>query len=761
MKRIMFIVLLLASCAAKAETRRALIIGIHKYVYKEAPTISSRQFINLDGPVNDAKAMRDLLISDKFGFKNENITLITEDDAATRERILFELNKLVKLSESGDVVVIYYSGHGSQIKTKSKTEADSLDETIVPCDAWKGTEKDIRDIRDKELLKIYNELLDKGVHLIVIFDSCHSGGTARGLRPRKMVSRGLEPPRGIVDDPEVNPPPVKNPDVLFLMACKSYQSATESDWGNNEVSGAYTSALIQALSSAPVNEPIAEIFESVSSIVIDRMDMDKQEPEMMGTPERLKKTFLGATAQNTTGKTRVTVTKVFPHTLEFDGGVLLGINVNCLLVSENKNKKGFYDTVRITETKGLNYSAGVMKSGITKEINTGDYFTICAWIPKKEPFLSIYISDSKYSSKELTALAAKVKGLTMAKNIKWNTNPVEKLPAYYLYYFEGNWYLRDNLKINSETNLGPLLDTKTLNSKLNPAGHDDLFMALPATPDISAELHKKIAQEVYGIEIITNPEKGKIYQLEGRFKNDSLSYCLLNPDKTGLMDSSTLPLNTSWEKFGYGRMSDSIAICHTVDYARNIASSNEYLTMVGPPDKDGFPYKLKFRLPDGRFVNKGNLILGQKASIELVADKEAIDGWTKDARYIYIFDIQAEDGKRSLIYPGPGDEKNATEALCKNPDGTFKTEVNIVGGDVEGKPGKDTYVLITTDQSLGAYPEELFNSNAVKSEEKGLTGNPLLDLLKMANNTSNTKDYSAIPQKWSIDRFTINLVNIP
>jgi len=757
---LMAMVLFLGSHASKAETRRALIIGIHKYEYKEAPVDNPRQFKNLDGPVNDARSMRDLLVSDKFGFKNENITLITEDDAATRERILNELNKLVKVSEAGDVVVIYYSGHGSRIKTKSKTEADSLDETIVPCDAWKGTDKDIRDIRDKELLKIYNELLAKGVHLIVIFDSCHSGGTARGLRPKKMVSRELEIAPGVVDDPDVNPAPVDNPNILFLMACRSTQSATESDWGNDIVSGAYTSALVQALSYAPVNEPICDIFESVRSIVIDRMNVGNQEPEILGKIERMKMTFLGAEAKNTTGKTRVTVSKVFPHTVDFEGGVLLGINVNCILVSEKKNGRGNSDTIRITDTKGINFSSGVIKSGSSKDIKTGDYFTIYAWAPDKKPFLSIYIPESKYAAKDLITMAAKVKEIAASKNIRWNTNPVETSPAYYLYYFERNWYLSDNVKINSEIKLGPDLDTKILTAKLIRSGHNNIFMALPAVQDLSDALHKKINPGINGIEIVANPDKGNLFQLEGRYKNDSLAYCLLNPDKTSAKDSSTLPLNTFWEHYGYGKESDSVAIYHTVDYAQRIASSNEYLNMESPPDADGFPYKLKFKLPDGRYIDKGNLVIGQQTSIVLVADNDAIDNWKKVKRFVYIFDIQSSDGKRELIYPQSGDEKNSTNDICQKQDGKYKTEVNIVSGKMSGKPGKDTYVIITTDQSLGGYPEQLFNSDALKGEDKGLPGSALEELFKMTNNTSNTRDYAPSAAKWSIDRFTVNLLNV-
>ena len=76
-----------------AETQRALLIGIN--TYQPAGTTAEHpagcvygrcelgSFQNLDGAVNDAEAMSDLLTSPKFGFPAGQVVLLTNPAAAT------------------------------------------------------------------------------------------------------------------------------------------------------------------------------------------------------------------------------------------------------------------------------------------------------------------------------------------------------------------------------------------------------------------------------------------------------------------------------------------------------------------------------------------------------------------------------------------------------------------------------------------------------------------------------------------------------
>ncbi|HRN54263.1 MAG TPA: caspase family protein, partial [Gemmatimonadaceae bacterium] len=66
--------------ALEAQTRRAIVVGINRY---DAVTDASgsqfttaRRITNLNGAVNDATSMRDVLVS-RFGFPAGNTTLLT------------------------------------------------------------------------------------------------------------------------------------------------------------------------------------------------------------------------------------------------------------------------------------------------------------------------------------------------------------------------------------------------------------------------------------------------------------------------------------------------------------------------------------------------------------------------------------------------------------------------------------------------------------------------------------------------------------
>ena len=163
------ITLLLSNNNIFSQTKRALIIGIDIYNPANEQLATSRGgWTNLDGCVNDAKAISDI-ITGRFGFENKNIKSLFNQEAK-RDDIIKEIQNLIDNSQKGDIVLIYYAGHGSQVYNSLSSEMDKEDESIVPAN--------MIDIRDKEMAALYNKLLDKGVILTLIFDSCHSGSIA-------------------------------------------------------------------------------------------------------------------------------------------------------------------------------------------------------------------------------------------------------------------------------------------------------------------------------------------------------------------------------------------------------------------------------------------------------------------------------------------------------------------------------------------------------------------------------------------------------
>src|SRR5688572_5048466 len=103
--------------------KRALLIGINKYVIAGA---------DLRGCVNDVTDLSAVL-TEFGGFKKSDITVLT-DKAATKKAMMAGIQKLMKASKKGDVALLHYSGHGSNVPDdkKRRDEADGRDEILCP-----------------------------------------------------------------------------------------------------------------------------------------------------------------------------------------------------------------------------------------------------------------------------------------------------------------------------------------------------------------------------------------------------------------------------------------------------------------------------------------------------------------------------------------------------------------------------------------------------------------------------------------------------
>lgn len=105
------------------------------------------------------------------GFARSDIRTLTNRHA-TLGRIMFELRDLVARSTSLDLIVIHFSGHGTQqASSGGAVETDGLDEVIIP---WFETDDQIKSIDDNTLTSILTRTAStcKGVFT---FDCCHSG----------------------------------------------------------------------------------------------------------------------------------------------------------------------------------------------------------------------------------------------------------------------------------------------------------------------------------------------------------------------------------------------------------------------------------------------------------------------------------------------------------------------------------------------------------------------------------------------------------
>ena len=321
----------IVSSIASAETQRALLIGIN--TYQPAGTTADHpagciygrcelgSFQNLDGSVNDAQAMADLLTSPKFGFPSRTLFCspiprrrsrapgikVLPADQTTHDGIIAAMQKyLVDTPQKGDTVVFYDASHGSLRVNSQGNKLTVLvngkyvhaDSTLVPSDAYKGG----YDVRDREMTRIFNAALNKGVHLTVIFDSCHSGGISRGLGPVYRERALAFDPRDINEAPDTQPngqaaaAPSERTDnpALVFSAAQQDQTAKEMPVADKatEPHGAFTAALLEALQTLPADTPAQLVYERVKA-VLEGGSVPDQEPDLDASAARRQQPLFG------------------------------------------------------------------------------------------------------------------------------------------------------------------------------------------------------------------------------------------------------------------------------------------------------------------------------------------------------------------------------------------------------------------------------------------------------------------------------------
>lgn len=161
------------SMPALAENH-ALLIGIGKYRQR-----------TLEGPPYDVAALSRLLAA-QYDFQKRNIRTLV-DEEAVRSRILFEIEQLTHRTHPGDRVFIYFSGHGTS--RRDEVLALPLPYTtgaLVPADFDADPKQPVEKLLSqliigKRDLRPVLERLDRDRQVLMVFDTCFSGNTVRGL----------------------------------------------------------------------------------------------------------------------------------------------------------------------------------------------------------------------------------------------------------------------------------------------------------------------------------------------------------------------------------------------------------------------------------------------------------------------------------------------------------------------------------------------------------------------------------------------------
>lgn len=160
---------ILISSGSAWSVNRALLIGVADYLDDNIP--------DLPGNKLDTRIMKDIV--QQLGFAENEIRVLTDRDAGLAN-IKHEIETwLINGTGSEDRVIIYFSGHGTQIKDVSNDEQDGKDEALVPYDAVFGRDDSL--MNDDE----FNSLLNRipAEETFVFVDTCHSGTATKGISP--------------------------------------------------------------------------------------------------------------------------------------------------------------------------------------------------------------------------------------------------------------------------------------------------------------------------------------------------------------------------------------------------------------------------------------------------------------------------------------------------------------------------------------------------------------------------------------------------
>ncbi|HUG66429.1 MAG TPA: caspase family protein [Pirellulaceae bacterium] len=202
--------------------KRALCIGIDNY-----PNPGDR----LRGCVNDARNWSNWFQGQ--GFSVDTLT----DGQATRSGIVNAIRQVITTSQSGQVIAIQYSGHGTRLQDVNGDEVDGKDEALVPFDHRQNGY-----VVDDDLASICNQI-PAGVNATFFMDCCHSGtitrlfvgaGDAtdtdvkiRFLSPdAEMIEAHRRSRQGFLSNRTVRSPYAGRAEIL-LSACRSDQTAKE------------------------------------------------------------------------------------------------------------------------------------------------------------------------------------------------------------------------------------------------------------------------------------------------------------------------------------------------------------------------------------------------------------------------------------------------------------------------------------------------------------------------------------------------------
>jgi hypothetical protein len=194
------------------------------------------------------------------------------DGEATRAAVIDGFRSHLGQAGPGDVALFWFSGHGSYLKAPRELwhlEPGGELQTLVCADS---RHDGVPDLLDKELSLLISEVAGAGAHVVVVLDSCHSGGASRipdGLV--RTVPPAVSPP---VLDALLPRLPERastgpRPDHIALAACRGFELAQEMPL-EGQPRGVFSWALLRAMGRLGTAATYRQLLTAARCEVEDR-----------------------------------------------------------------------------------------------------------------------------------------------------------------------------------------------------------------------------------------------------------------------------------------------------------------------------------------------------------------------------------------------------------------------------------------------------------------------------------------------------------
>ncbi len=388
----------------------ALLIAADRYLPNRFP---EGAYASLKGCVRDVQHVADFL-KNRLGMADGQIFMLTSTNNGAAEppepverrptyaNMVSAFKDLAGRAGSGDQVYIHYSGHGGRTPTSipAVKGTQALDESLVPIDIG---DPGARYLRDHELARLLAEMVNKGLHVTIVLDSCHSGGATRGVRDAvsdvavrgvDFIDRTERPLESLVAPREelekswaalgkVAPGSAATRNLAtgdnrgegytLFAACRPGELANEAVFEGTERNGALTFWLLDTLQQLDPDMTVKMVHDRVVAKVHSRFE--SQVPVLQGDPGRA---VFGAGQVQPEFTTLVVDVADDGKSMTLETGQALGVRAGALFVlyprtvTDLSRPESRLALVRISQIGATTSQAELVQAYASKAIEQGD-----------------------------------------------------------------------------------------------------------------------------------------------------------------------------------------------------------------------------------------------------------------------------------------------------------------------------------------------------------------------------------------------------